>query len=190
LAPPPPAPPAPAPHGTPPERRGLIATLAAIETALLALPLFGQSLFAPPVEPVAASGPLGCFQGGGGGTTVIDGTAPCTGGAPNQILILFTLLAVMLGLLVMPVLIGYFSRRWQTALGAPSIPLWALTVVAAVLTVLARVNGLGGGFPVSTPVDSYGVIFSLVFYTPLILMVLVAGGLGGLAWLVRRGFAR
>jgi hypothetical protein len=100
------------------------------------------------------------------------------------------LLAVMLGLLVMPVLIGYFSRRWQTALGAPSIPLWALTVVAAVLTVLARVNGLGGGFPVSTPVDSYGVIFSLVFYTPLILMVLVAGGLGGLAWLVRRGFAR
>lgn len=189
MPPVPATPPAAATPGSPPERRGLIAVLTAIEAALLALPLFGSSLFSSPIEPVPESGLPGCFQGGGGGTTVIGGTAPCAASTPNQILILLALLAVMLGLLVMPVLIGYLSRRWQTALGAPSIPLWALTVVGAILTALVRGSNLGG-FTAGTPVDAYGEIFSLIFYTPLILMVLVAGGLGGVAWLVRRGFAR
>jgi hypothetical protein len=104
------------------------------------------------------------------------------------LLALLAVLCVLLALLVLPVLIGFVSRRWQTALAAPTAPVWVLAVLAAVLVALPRgtsLYGYGG-----TPVDSYNPILSLVFTTPLVLMIPLTASLGSLAWLLHRGFAR
>lgn len=175
-----------------PERRQLITILAVIEGLLMLAPVvFGSYIWAQPV-PVDDGPGGGCLQGGGVASGASDGVThvvACGSTPTSQALALLSVFAVLAALLVLPVLIGLLSRRWQTAVAAPSIPVWVLTVLAAVLTVFAR-YGASAGYASINPIDGYNPIFSLVFSTPLILMVLIAGALGGLAWLAQRGFAR
>lgn len=171
-----------------PERRQLIIVLAVIEGVLLLLPLvFGAFLWAQPVP--VDQGPGGpCV--GAGDTTVLSPGYACGNGPAMPLLALLAVLCVLLALLVLPVLIGFVSRRWQTALAAPTAPVWVLAVLAAVLVALPRGTSLYGYGYGGTPVDSYNPILSLVFTTPLVLMVPLTAALGGLAWLLHRGFAR
>jgi hypothetical protein len=97
-------------------------------------------------------------------------------------------LCTLLGLLVLPVLIGALSRRWQTAIALPSIPFWVLTILLGLRALFLRGDFSNGGS--FDPLQAYSQIFSLVFATPIILMVLIAGSLGALAWCARRGLAR
>lgn len=152
------------------------------------LPLvFGAYIWEQPVPVDQGSGGFGCVPTGD--TTVLTPGASCGSSSFAPVLALLVVLAVMLALLVMPVLIGFLSRRWQTAVTAPSIPVWVLTLLAAGLVAFSRSGsfyGIGSG----TPIDGYNPIFSLIFATPLILMIPLAAALGGLAWLLHQGFAR
>ena len=171
-----------------PERRQLIIVLAVIEGALLLLPLFfGAFIWAQPIPVDQGPGGVGCVSAGS--TTVLSSGSSCGSGSSMPLLALLAVLSVLLALLVLPVLIGFVSRRWQTALAVPSAPVWVLTVIAAVLIALSRGTSLYG-YGGNTPIDGYNPIFSLIFNTPLVLMILVTGALGGLAWLIHRGFSR
>ena len=170
-----------------PERRRLIAILAGIEGVLMLGPLFFTTSLG--VQPVSD---VGCGSSGapssGSTTAAING--PACGGDPNSLaLAVLTTLAVLLAIMLLPVLIGLLSRRWQTAVAAPTIPLWILTVAVAALTILNRLSGLDS-ISFGGPFAGYNVVFSLLFATPLVAMILLVGAIGGLAWLVRRGFAR
>ena len=169
------------------ERRGLLLALAAIEFVLMLIPLLLPTVAAP--VPVEGSGGPPCVfgSGGPGGPTVVDNCQTVLG--PDQSLALIALVCALLSVLVLPVLIGALSRRWQTALALPSAPFWVLTALLALLTTSARASDVNNsGF--SDPFQAYSQIFSLLFSTPMILMILIAGGLGALAWLVRRGLTR
>lgn len=168
-----------------PERRQLIIVLAVIEGVLLLLPLVAAAfLWAQPIP--VEQGPGGpCI--GGSSTAVLSSGYPCGNGPAMPLLALLQILCVLLALLVLPVLIGFMCRRWQTALAAPAAPVWVLSVLAAILVTLSRGNSLYGYG--GTPVDSYNPILSLVFPTPLVLMIPLTAVLGGLTWLLHRGFS-
>lgn len=174
-----------------PERRRLIAILATVEGILMLGPIFISSSFG--VQPVDVGQGPGCAQPGGSlsaGVATTSGSASCGNDPTSQALTLLAVLAVLLAIMVLPVLIGLLSRRWQTAIAAPTIPVWVLTTVVAILTVLSRLNESGGSIGFGGPFGGYNTVFSLLFATPLVVMILFAGIVGGLAWLVRRGFAR
>jgi hypothetical protein len=95
-----------------------------------------------------------------------------------------------LALLVLPAVIGFVSRRWQSALAAPALPLWAalLVLVGISLALQSSIyqgyggNGLSSALAAWTQVLSVGgsVLAGLFLVT----------AFGGLGWLARRAFAR
>jgi hypothetical protein len=93
----------------------------------------------------------------------------------------------VVALLVLPVVIGALSRRWQTAVAVPSLPIWLLVLVGAGFALATNSGTLTQNgsydflYPTGVALDVAGSLLSALF---------LAAALGGLGWLARRAFAR
>jgi hypothetical protein len=176
-----------------PERRGLVGALTAVEGALLLVAGILAYLYGPTVMPVTQQGGPGGPPCGTppGGPVPYGKVSPCPPSQSSATLLLIAAACALVALLVLPPVIGWVSARWQTALAAPSIPVWILAVVVAVLSLFGGTDGMMGGLAgVSGLAGAFSVIVSLALATQMIGLLAITVGLGGLAWLARRGFSK
>lgn len=185
----------------PPERRTLVALLAALEGLLLVAASVLSYLYRPqPVPVYGASGGVqtgwtlyGCPQPLAPGSQPTSGPYPYPCPTPDNSSLVAMMIAIACGvvaLLVLPAVIGAFSRRWQTALAAPCIPIWLALLVLVAIS-LANYPGAYGGNVGGLTFGDFSMpalVFSLS--GPLLSALAVAAALGGLGWLARRAFAR
>lgn len=186
--------------GQPSERRTLVALLAALEALLLAAASVLEYLYAP--QPVPVNNLSGGVQTGWTLYGCVQPLTPPSGGVPSapypcpspnnasQVALLIALVCALVALLVLPAILGWLSRRWQTALAAPCIPVWlALLILVALALVpsLGAATGPASGF---VPGNYYPTTLAVSVAGPLLSALAVAAGLGGLGWLARRAFAQ
>jgi hypothetical protein len=178
--------------GLPAERRLLVALLAALEGALLVVAGVLAYLYRPQVVPVdtpagLGSSGYGCVQPGG---PIDPAPYPCpTPDNAYQIALLAAVICSALALLVLPAVIGFVSRRWQTALAVPAIPLWVALLVVVGFSLAADANAYTSyGGSLFSAIGVWSLVLSLAGQA--LSGLLLAIGFGGLAWLARRAFAR
>lgn len=180
--------------GLPPERRTLVALLTVLEGLLLVaasvLVYFYQTQSGP--VPLAGggsgSGSYFCVQPAGPGTDVPSPCPPVYGDA--QLALLAAVVCSAVGLLVLPAVIGAVSRRWQSALAAPSLPVWVVLLVLMGVELATNAGALlsaGGGIAIGG-MFAWSPVLSMA--GPLLTALFLVAALGGLGWLTRRAFGR
>jgi hypothetical protein len=184
--------------GLPRERRLLVALLAALEGALLIAAAVVAYLYRPVPVPVSVPANIGssgylCIAPGGAGGAPYPTPVPYPCPPADNSYMIALLIAAACGaaaLLVLPVVIGLVSRRWQSALAAPAIPLWVALLVLVGISLAgdgsAYTSGVGGG--VLSSVSAWEFAISLA--GPALSALLLTVAFGGLGWLARRAFAR
>jgi hypothetical protein len=169
----------------PPERRTLVALLAALEGLLLVAAGVLASLYRPQPGPVYAGACISP-QGPSG-----LGPYPCGPSDMAHVGLLVAAICEVVALLVLPPVLGALSRRWQTALAAPSLPVWLALLVGVALAFVTKSDSLNL-YAASGVYGDLLYVEDLVVTVagPLLLVLFLVAGLGGLGWLARRAFAR
>jgi hypothetical protein len=98
----------------------------------------------------------------------------------------------VVALLVLPPVLGALSRRWQTALAAPSLPVWLALLAGVAFAFVTQFDTFNNLYSTGGP---YGNLFYAGAVVanlagPLLVVLFLVAGLGGLGWLTRRAFAR
>jgi hypothetical protein len=177
----------------PPERRTLVALLVALEGLLLLAASVLVALYRP--QSVSVNSPSGTpicipLQGPSGGAPA--GAYPCGPSDPTaHVALVVAAVCMVVALVVLPPVLGALSRRWQTALAAPSLPLW-LAVLAEVALYFVIKSDTVNLYPTSSPIGELEYAGAQVWTVvgPLLNDLYLVAGLGGLGWLARRAFAR
>jgi hypothetical protein len=168
----------------PPERRLLIALLSGLEGVLLLVPIILGYIVQPQPNP---GGPY-CPAPVGG---PLPPGYPCPPTQQSsQIASLIALACTALAVLVLPAVIGWLSIRWQTALAAPAIPVWVLLLVSVTLALINDYSSPNASLASAGLSGLFSTIESITIVGSLILQLIAVVGLGGVAWLARRAFAR
>jgi hypothetical protein len=164
----------------PPERRTLVALLVALEGLLLVAASVLASLNRPQPGPV--------YGGSGGQSSCLY---PCGPGDTAHGALLVAAVCDVVALLVLPPVLGALSRRWQTALAAPSLPVWLVLLAGVTLAFVTKSDALNL-YPTGGALGELYYAGALVVNVtgPLLLVLFLVAGLGGLGWLARRAFAR
>jgi hypothetical protein len=178
----------------PPERRTLVALLAALEGLLLVAASVLAALYRPQPGIVycVTSVTVTCSTAQGSCAGAPSGPYPCSpSDATAHIALLVAAVCAVVAVLVLPPVLGALSRRWQTALAAPSLPVWLALLVGVTLVFVTRSDALNL-YPTGGPFGDLYYAASLVVSAvgPLLLILFLVAGLGGLGWLTRRAFAR
>jgi hypothetical protein len=163
----------------PPERRTLVALLATLEGLLLV----AASVLVP-LKSLPYTLPTTC---------VTPSDESCGYLRTHQVAFLVAAGCAVVALLVLPPVMGALSRRWQTALVAPSLPVWLLVLAEVALAFVSESDTINLVQTSYLNLFYAGTVVSAVvanFAGPLVTVLYLVVGLGGLGWLARRAFAR